>query len=70
MDKRCRVTLIHLYELIWPMDPLPQGNYSVEQLREIIIHKSVGMRKPTMYDKIDNLYAADAFYQMANEYDL
>jgi hypothetical protein len=52
------------------MDPLPQGNYSVEQLKEIIIYKCVGTRKPTMYDKLDNLYAADAFYQMANEYDL
>lgn len=62
--------LIHLYNLIWPMDPLPQGNYSVEQLKEIIIYKCVGTRKPTMYDKLDNLYAADAFYQMANEYDL
>ena len=62
--------LIHLYNLIWPMDPLPQGNYSVEQLKEIIIHKSLGGRKPTMYDNLDNLYAANAFYQMANEYDL
>lgn len=62
--------LIHLHNLIWPMDPLPQGNYSVEQLREIIIHRCMCMRKPTAYDKLDNLYAADAFYQMANEYDL
>lgn len=62
--------LIHLYNLLWPMDPLPQGNYTTEQLREIIMHKCVGSRKPTMYDKLDNLYAADAFYQMANEYDL
>ena len=62
--------LIHMYNLIWPLDPLPQGNYSVEQLKEIIIHKSLGGRKPTMYDNLDNLYAANAFYQMANEYDL
>lgn len=62
--------LIHMHDLIWPLDPLPQGNYSVEQLREIIIHKSLGGRKPTMYDNLDNLYAANAFYQMANEYDL
>lgn len=62
--------LIHLHDLIWPLDPLPQGNYSVEQLREIIIHKSLGGRKPTVYDNLDNLYAANAFYQMANEYDL
>ena len=61
--------LIHLYELMYPMDPLPQGNYTVEQLREIIIYKCIGMRKPTAYDKLDNLYAADAFYQMANMYD-
>ena len=61
--------LIHLYNLLWPMDPLPQGNYSVEQLREIIIRKCIGTRKPNMFDKLDNLYAADAFYQMANEYD-
>lgn len=62
--------LIHLHNLLWPMDPLPQGNYSVEQLKEIIMYKCVGTRQPTMYDKFDNLYAADAFYQMANEYDL
>lgn len=62
--------LIHLYELLCPMDPLPQGNYTVEQLREIIMYKCIGMRKPTMFDKFDNLYASDAFYQMANEYDL
>lgn len=63
-------SLIHLHDLLWPMDPLPQGNYTVEQLREIIMYKCIGSRKPTLYDQFDNLHAADAFYQMANEYDL
>ena len=62
--------LRHLYQLLWPMDPLPQINYPADQLREIILYKCVGNRKPTAFDKLNNLYAADAFYQMANEYDL
>lgn len=62
--------LIHVHNLLWPMDPLPPGNYTVEQLKEIIMHKCLSIRKPTSYDKLDNLYASDAFYQMANEYDL
>jgi len=62
--------LIHVHNLLWPMDPLPPGNYTVEQLKEIIMHKCLSIRKPTTYDRLDNLYASDAFYQMANEYDL
>lgn len=61
--------LIHLHNLLWPYDLLPQGNYSVEQLREIIMYKLMGARRPNAYDKLSNLYAGDAFYQMANEYD-
>lgn len=61
--------LIYLYELLWPMDPLPQGNYSEDQLKEIIIYKCMGQKPPSPYDALDNLYNADAFYQMANEYD-
>ena len=62
--------LIRLYQLIWVNDPLPPGNYSEEQLKEIIIYKIMGERQPTGYDNMDNLYAADMFYNMANEYDL
>lgn len=61
--------LIHLHNLLWPMDPLPQGNYSDERLREIIMYKALGNRKPTAYDQLDNLCASDAFYNMAQEYD-
>lgn len=62
--------LIHTYELLWPMDPLPRGNYTTEQLKEIILEKILGQRKPSVYDQYENLTYADAFYQMANEYDL
>lgn len=61
--------LIRLYQMIWTNDPLPAGNYSEEQLKEIIIYKLMGDRKPTVYDNMDNLYAADMFYDIANEYD-
>lgn len=61
--------LIHLYNLIWPNDPLPPGNYSTDQLKEIIMSRIIGQRRPTSFDALSNLYAADEFYNMANEYD-
>lgn len=39
--------MIHLYELLWPEDPLPRGKYTLEQVREIIIAKIVDS-KPQM----------------------
>jgi hypothetical protein len=65
-------SLIHTYNLLWPNDPLPQGNYSEEQLKEIITHKILQNREPSPLDKLDNLYtmnAGNAFFQMANDYD-
>ena len=32
---------IHLYELLWPGDPLPPGNYTTEQIKELIIQRSI-----------------------------
>lgn len=61
--------LINLYNMIWPYNPLPADYYSEERLREIIIHKLMDERQPTIYDKMDNLYAADMFYDMAKEYE-
>ena len=63
-------SLIHAYNILWPNDPLPQGNYSEEQLREIIIHKCLEARPSSPLDALDNLYAGDAFFQMAEEYDV
>lgn len=63
-------SLIHAYNILWPNDPLPQGNYSEEQLREIIIHKCLEARPASPLDALDNLYAGDAFWQMAEDYDV
>jgi hypothetical protein len=66
-------SLIHTYNLLWPNDPLPQGNYSEEQLKEIITHKLLQSRQPSPLDKLDNMYSANsgnAFFQLANEYDV
>jgi hypothetical protein len=30
---------VYLYNLLWPHDPLPPGNYSIDHLRQIIIGK-------------------------------
>lgn len=62
--------LIHAYNILWPNDPLPQGNYSEEQLRELIIHKCLESRPASPLDALDNLYSGDAFYQMAEDYDV
>lgn len=39
------VDLINLYNLLWPNDPLPQANYSISQLKEIIIGRMVDSGK-------------------------
>lgn len=65
-------SLIHTYNLLWPNDPLPQGNYSEEQLREIITHKLLQERGPSPYDALDNMCSMNAgmaFFQLANDYD-
>ena len=33
--------MIHLYELLWPEDPLPRGKYTLDQVREIITAKII-----------------------------
>ena len=40
--------MIHLYELLWPEEPLPHGKYKLEDVRDIIIAKTVDskMRMP------------------------
>lgn len=66
-------SLIHTYNLLWPNDPLPQGNYSEEQLKEIITHKLLQSRQPSPLDKLDNMFSVNsgnAFFQLANEYDV
>lgn len=50
--------LIYLYNLLWPEDPLPAGNYILEDLREIIIRKRLSTRKRA-YDQFDNLNVID-----------
>lgn len=32
---------VQLYNILWPNDPLPRGNYTVEQLKDLIITRSV-----------------------------
>ena len=32
---------IQLYNILWPNDPLPRGNYTVEQLKDLIITRAV-----------------------------
>lgn len=32
---------IHLYELLWPNDPLPKGNYTTEQIKDLIIQRAI-----------------------------
>lgn len=54
--------LIHVYELLFPVDPLPPGQYSDDELKDIIIGKSTdGLRSrdPALL----NLYENNAEFQ-------
>lgn len=60
--------LLHMYQLIWPNDPLPPGNYTAEHLKEIIISKAMGSRAYSPYDALSNLFSPEDFYDMTEEY--
>lgn len=61
-------SLIHLYNLIFPNDPLPPDNYTTSQLKEIIIGKAIdNIPKPNL----NNILFADSreFFDYIDEYD-
>lgn len=47
--------VVYLYNLLWPNDPLPPGNYSIDHIREIIIGRAVdavGVRKEAAFQNL------------------
>ena len=51
--------LMHLYELLFPSEPLPPGNYTTDQIKQIIIGKSLDRRQPP--DRTSNMYTANIY---------
>ena len=61
--------LVYIYNLLWPDDPLPPDNYTVERMIQIIISASIssfGERKQSVFD---SLYSTSAFNDILNQYD-
>lgn len=54
--------LMHLYELIFPNDPLPPGNYNTDHIKQIIVGRvSDSLPKPQF--QFPNLYTTDAYLE-------
>lgn len=51
---------IKLYELLFPQSPLPRGNYTVEQIKEIIIERMIDSKIYLMSDD-DNRPVVDRY---------
>lgn len=61
--------LVYIYNLLWPDDPLPPDNYTVERMIQIIISASVssfGERKQSVFD---SMYSMSTFNEILNQYD-
>lgn len=51
--------LMHLYELLYPNEPLPPGNYTTAQVKEILIGKTLERLPPQQ--RMPNLYTSNAY---------
>lgn len=62
-------SLIHLYNLLFPSEPLPPDNYTSSQLREIIIGKSAMVNQPKQ--ALNNIIFSNTqdFFECAECYD-
>ena len=61
--------LVYIYNLLWPDDPLPPDNYTVERMIQIIISASVssfGERKQSVFD---SMYSMSTFNEILDQYD-
>ena len=56
--------LMHLYELIFPNDPLPSGNYTTDHIKQIILGRvSESIPKTPFSERFGNLYMSDAYLE-------
>lgn len=53
--------LMHLYELLFPDQPLPPGNYTTDHIKKIIIGKTMDMMPEQ--SKIPNLHTSNAYLE-------
>ena len=58
--------LMHLYEIIFPNDPLPPGNYTTDHIKQIIVGR-VSDTIPKNQTILPNLYTTDAYLQSLHE---
>lgn len=52
--------LMHLYELAFPNDPLPPGNYTTDHIKKILIGKSMDVLD-VKKQKVPNLYTSNVY---------
>jgi hypothetical protein len=61
-------SIVHLYELLFPEDPLPPNNYTIEHIKQIIIGRVSDSIPKT--PSFSNLYVSDEYMrQLLDEYD-
>jgi len=53
--------LMHLYELVFPTDPLPPGNYTTDQVKKILIGKTLERIEPNQQKQASNLYTSNVY---------
>lgn len=58
--------IVYLYNLLFPDDPLPPGNYSSHHIKQIIIGR-VSSQIPK--NPLSNIFFTDDFMKMIEEYD-
>lgn len=55
-------SLMHLYELLFPNNPLPSGNYTTDHIKQIIIGRVTdGLPKNPFASQFGNLYMSSAY---------
>ena len=60
--------LMHLYELLFPNDPLQPGNYTTDHIKQIIIGRvSDNLPKNPFGSQLSNLYMSDAYLDSLSE---
>jgi hypothetical protein len=60
--------LMHLYELLFPNDPLQPGNYTTDHIKQIIIGRvSDNLPKNPFGSQLSNLYMSDAYLDSLND---
>lgn len=55
---------IELYNLLWPDDPLPAGNYTLADVKELIIQRALSERSPD-HQRVSNLSIINANYMFS-----